>query len=548
MSTFATTTPTANAVPIADGAGVINAGWIGGVIGAIVGDVLTFGGTITAPRTITVPDASFTLVGKELANVFSAKQTIDLGTGALPTDLGTTPVLTVATTDGNSPTINSYAYAAQGLQLYGRRAAGTRSVPTATTGSADVLLIGAAGHDGSAWESPQSRLRFTTDGAHTGSNYGFVVAIDSTPNGSTTRAEWARWFRGSYIVGATSLIGTEIARFKTGGDATALTPLSDDVLLGGGSINTGGKIKVSDTSTTSIQSAGGATLATDTFVSGSINSTVRLVCSNASAGVAASATVEARNDLGTASRIILLQGSSGNTNTAFGITLANWGLLETIGASVAGMIVGVNGVNVPIVFGINASEVARFTSGTLSTGSLTVAYTTASTSTITGSAIFGGGIGVAGAVYAGSVLSSITTDAGTATQIDGLVISHRSSGTPAAGFGTVVRMQAESTTTDDRNQAVIQAEWVVATDASRTARISIYAYDTAAREVLRGQASGSAPMIGFLGAAAVARATMAAATGTATRTTYDTTTVTLPQLAERVKALIDDFRAYGLHG
>lgn len=155
---------------------------------------------------------------------------------------------------------------------------------------------------------------------------------------------------------------------------------------------------------------------------------------------------------------------------------------------------------------------------------------------------------MAGAVYAGSVLSSITTDAGTATQIDGLVISHRSSGTPAAGFGTVVRMQAESTTTDDRNQAVIQAEWVVATDASRTARISIYAYDTAAREVLRGQASGSAPMIGFLGAAAVARATMAAATGTATRTTYDTTTVTLPQLAERVKALIDDFRAYGLHG
>lgn len=30
------------------------------------------------------------------------------------------------------------------------------------------------------------------------------------------------------------------------------------------------------------------------------------------------------------------------------------------------------------------------------------------------------------------------------------------------------------------------------------------------------------------------------ATGTATRSTFDTTTVTLPQLAERVKALIDD--------
>lgn len=32
------------------------------------------------------------------------------------------------------------------------------------------------------------------------------------------------------------------------------------------------------------------------------------------------------------------------------------------------------------------------------------------------------------------------------------------------------------------------------------------------------------------------------ATGTATRTAFDTTTVTLPQLAERVKALLDDLK------
>jgi len=39
-----------------------------------------------------------------------------------------------------------------------------------------------------------------------------------------------------------------------------------------------------------------------------------------------------------------------------------------------------------------------------------------------------------------------------------------------------------------------------------------------------------------------------AATGTATRTTFDTTTVTLPQLAERVKALIDDLISHGAIG
>lgn len=40
----------------------------------------------------------------------------------------------------------------------------------------------------------------------------------------------------------------------------------------------------------------------------------------------------------------------------------------------------------------------------------------------------------------------------------------------------------------------------------------------------------------------------AAASGTATRTTFDTTTVTLEQLAERVKAMIDDQLTHGLIG
>lgn len=40
----------------------------------------------------------------------------------------------------------------------------------------------------------------------------------------------------------------------------------------------------------------------------------------------------------------------------------------------------------------------------------------------------------------------------------------------------------------------------------------------------------------------------AAATGTATRTTFATGSVTLPQLAERVKALIDDLMTHGMIG
>lgn len=53
----------------------------------------------------------------------------------------------------------------------------------------------------------------------------------------------------------------------------------------------------------------------------------------------------------------------------------------------------------------------------------------------------------------------------------------------------------------------------------------------------------------FWGATPIVRPTgWAAATGTATRTTFATTTVTLPQLAEHVKALIDDLIAEGLIG
>jgi hypothetical protein len=55
--------------------------------------------------------------------------------------------------------------------------------------------------------------------------------------------------------------------------------------------------------------------------------------------------------------------------------------------------------------------------------------------------------------------------------------------------------------------------------------------------------------MGFNGTAPVARPIgWAAATGTATRSTFVTSSVTLPALAEHVKALMDDLLAYGLIG
>lgn len=58
----------------------------------------------------------------------------------------------------------------------------------------------------------------------------------------------------------------------------------------------------------------------------------------------------------------------------------------------------------------------------------------------------------------------------------------------------------------------------------------------------------SVSRMGFFGANTAPRSTWGAPTGTGNRLTFDTATITLPELAARVKAMIDDFRSYGLFG
>lgn len=109
-------------------------------------------------------------------------------------------------------------------------------------------------------------------------------------------------------------------------------------------------------------------------------------------------------------------------------------------------------------------------------------------------------------------------DAGTTTITDGLTLGHQSSGTPAAGLGVGIQLNINSTTTADQNAARLTAEWVVATHASRTARFKINVFDTASREAIRAEASGSAPLLGFLGASAVGVQSVGAAATDATST------------------------------
>lgn len=77
-------------------------------------------------------------------------------------------------------------------------------------------------------------------------------------------------------------------------------------------------------------------------------------------------------------------------------------------------------------------------------------------------------------------------------------------GAGATGLGLSTAYFAESTG-NFRQVGKFDYVWVDATDATRKARGLLYAYDTAARECLRLEASGTAAMVSFLGASAIAR-------------------------------------------
>lgn len=175
------------------------------------------------------------------------------------------------------------------------------------------------------------------------------------------------------------------------------------------------------------------------------------------------------------------------------------------------------------------------------------------------------GVGVGGAATS-APLHVFVADAGTTNTPNLLTLGHNSSGTPAAGFGLTSFTTLQSSTTANRNATDVTTSWVVATDASRTVRSVYNVYDTVAREGLRLEASGSAAMIGFLGAVASIRQTaganitnsvtsggtndtisdVVAASVDTTAADLTTTRNAIYQLARALKQDHDALRLYGL--
>ena len=173
-----------------------------------------------------------------------------------------------------------------------------------------------------------------------------------------------------------------------------------------------------------------------------------------------------------------------------------------------------------------------------------------------------GDVGI-GTAAPGALIEVFKTDAVTNALTTVTILDHESSGTPAAGFGARQLVNLKSSTTASQNAAAFDVSWVVATHASRTARIDIAPYDTAARLALRLEASGTAAMLGVLGAAAVVRQasgadlTNAVTSGGTDDTIADFSDLTVfansaaairnnqYQLARKLKQVNDALRLYG---
>jgi hypothetical protein len=73
-------------------------------------------------------------------------------------------------------------------------------------------------------------------------------------------------------------------------------------------------------------------------------------------------------------------------------------------------------------------------------------------------------------------------------------------------------------------------------------------YDTAAREGMRIEASGSAPMIGFFGHAAAVKPAAYTPTNVTTDRSFDANSTTLDEIADVLGTLIADLQTMGLVG
>lgn len=143
-----------------------------------------------------------------------------------------------------------------------------------------------------------------------------------------------------------------------------------------------------------------------------------------------------------------------------------------------------------------------------------------------------------------SFLISVNSGAGKdPDHATGLFTWNTESTDPGIALG---RWTSTGSTDGNRVIASIRTTWADNTHASRLGRLTLSAYNiTSPLEGLRIEGNSAGVRVSLFGQTAVARSTGWAVTNPSTRKTFDTTTVTLPQLAEVVGTLVDYLKTLG---
>jgi hypothetical protein len=147
-------------------------------------------------------------------------------------------------------------------------------------------------------------------------------------------------------------------------------------------------------------------------------------------------------------------------------------------------------------------------------------------------------------------------DTGTGTSPAAFEVYHNTtSGTPAINCGVSYDMRADSSTTDRQLQCRFSTLWTDATHATRTSHLrflpTLNGVTTEALRLSNAQVDArNGAVFAVAGTQVVTsrKTGWTAATGTSSRATFATTTVTTEELAQRLKALLEDLTSHGLIG
>ncbi len=186
---------------------------------------------LTASRTWTGVDASDTFSFLGQAQTFTALQTIDLGTGALPALINASTNLRLAASDGQSNKIESLSFGAGTLQLNNRVAGGTRSVKLYPTISLAAFTISATAYDEATvgyTSGALARYIILATEAHTSTAKGFGHQWTATLNGAAGQVT-SMWLQGTTTtdpfptlgMGAAPTAGNGLLQLAGGGTTKA---------------------------------------------------------------------------------------------------------------------------------------------------------------------------------------------------------------------------------------------------------------------------------------------------------------------------------------